>query len=187
MKYKSLAFILVVLAVLSGCRLKNKVLQEQLVIEHKRMEVQYHAMQIAHDSLEKHYLIMIEKRLSNLESYLTKTTSEALKPLSMDTIQIDTTIHTDSAAVDSIKALNFQVKQMKVNIGPLIVKHKELIEEHRELLVKHDELMHKMEKGNYNIREIEAADKELLAKEKYLNTENQEILETTSGVLLGIE
>ncbi|MBY0426611.1 MAG: hypothetical protein K2Q22_13300 [Cytophagales bacterium] len=187
MKYKQLLFVFGVLAFVSGCRLKNKVLQEQLVIEHKRMEMEYHAMQIAHDSLEKHYLIMIEKRLSNLENYLSSATKELLQPLSMDTIQIDTTIHSDSAVVDSIKQLNFQVKQMKVNIGPLIVKHKELIEEHRELLVKHEELMHKMEKGNYNFREIEASDKELLAREKTLTTENEKILETTSGVLLGIE
>ncbi len=187
MNYKQLAFIFTLLALVSGCRLKNKVLQEQLVIEHKRMEQEYHAMQIAHDSLEKHYLIMIEKRLSNLETYLSRASSELLKPLSMDTIRIDTTIHSDSAVVDSIKQLNFQVKQMKVNIGPLIVKHKELIEEHRELLAKHEELMHKMEKGNINFREIEASDKELLAREKSLSNENEKILESTTGVLLGIE
>jgi hypothetical protein len=185
--YKQLAIAFAIMALMGGCRLKNKVLQEQLVQEHKKMETVYHSMQIAHDSLEKHYLIMIERRLSHLENYLSKANTNVNKSFLMDTIRIDRAIHSDSAVVDSIKHLNFQAKQMRVNIGPMLVKHKELIEEQAELLIKHEELMHKMEKGNINFREIEASDKQLLTREKSLNTENERILESTSGILLGIE
>ncbi len=166
--------------IFQSCRMKNKVLHEKLVDEHALMEKQLQVIIAKHDSLESHYMIMIEKRLNKLENIIN---SKVLKTAPIAVYSDET--KQDSLSIDSLKAPNVDIVQTKslFAVGPLIVQHKELIEEYKILIENHKELLNESEHGNVNLREIEEFDKKLIKKEKSISKKHDKIIETTAPVL----
>jgi len=182
---KSLLFLGCIFCIFS-CRLKNKVFHEEMNKNLAKMKAEHIVMTAAHDSIESHYLISIERRMRVLEwAVYAQSHPDSL-------LNFDIGVDSAGASFSQSKHVRINIKDVDeliktnsgVNIqyGPLIVKHKELIADLEELIKHQEELIENMEKGNVDFFKVETEQEKIKNKSKDVNKENTYIIETTMGI-----